>query len=224
MKTFTSKILMMILVLTMIVSLSACGRNSAKFNPDTDTILEIEGIDHEAVLDEIIHEQYFVIDVESNEKVGVDKTPIFLKFDDDEISFYSTNEAIATVDDEGVVTGISKGACYVIEVDNASESFYVNKIMVDAPPEIDFIDIWFIAVPVLGVVLLIIVILANRTHKPKMPKFATPNNEAPLYNGYGTQNRVNQVNTIPGNNEKVCPHCGQPTDGAFCPYCGGKLN
>ena len=48
-----------------------------------------------------------------------------------------------------------------------------------------------------------------------MPEINTPNNEVPMYNGYGTQNRANQVNT-PVNNEKVCPHCGQPTDGAFC--------
>ena len=216
----TSKILMVFLVLIMVISLSGCGRNSAKFNPDPNTILEIEGIDHEAVLDEIIYEQYFVIDIESDEKVGVRKSATFVE--DDEINFYSTNEAIATVDDEGNVIGKSEGACYVIEV-SESGAFYVNKVMVDAPAEIDFIEIWFIAVPVLGVVIVIIVILANRTHKPEMPKINTPNNQVPMYNGYGGQNQVNRVNTVAGNN-RVCPHCGQPTDGAFCPYCGGKLN
>lgn len=216
----TSKVLMVFIALIMVISLSGCGRNSAKFNPDPNTILEIEGIDHEAVLDEIIYEQYFVIDIESDEKVGVRKSPTFVG--DDEINFYSTNEAIATVDNEGNVIGKSEGACYVIEV-SESGVVYVNKVMVDAPAEINFIKIWFIAVPVLGVVIVIIVILANRTHKPQMPEINTPNNEVPMYNGYGTQNRVNQVNTHV-NNEKVCPHCGQPTDGAFCPYCGGKLN
>lgn len=221
MKTLTSKLLMIILVLLMALSMAGCGRNSDAFKPDLSDLPEIENVDFAEEIDNFVEDPFNVIDIKSGEKAKIDKADVTLKFGG---QCYTSDDSVATVSDKGVVTAKGKGACFIL-VNSNSFGPEVYKIMVDAPKEITFVNVMFVAVPVLMVGILIAIIIANRTKKPKIPEFTAPQNE-PMYNGYGSNavNSTNYVNQQPANSKKICPQCGQPAEGAFCPYCGGKLN
>ena len=222
MKRLTAKLLMIVLTLMLVLSMAGCGRNSDEFKPDLSDLPEIENVDFKEEIDCFEEDPFNVIDLKSGNKKKLDKTDVTLKFGG---QCYTSDDSVATVSDKGIVTAKGKGACFIL-VNSDSFGPEVYKVMVDAPKEISFVNIMSVLVPVLIVVILIVIIVANRTHKPKMPNIATPQNTPPMYNGYGdnSANGTNYVNQQPASGTKICPNCGQQAAGAFCPYCGGKLN
>lgn len=233
------KLLVLILALAVVFTFAGCS-GSEDFAPDLSDLPTIAGADFETLIDDYVEDSFNVVNLKSGDKEKPAKADYMLALG---AKCYSSDESVATVSDSGTIKAVGKGTCYIAMVGNGVFGLKseVYKVTVDAGilqklqsgdmgalSEVFGIVFGVFFVGIICVIVFFVVKIA-KSNKTSAPGFDTPISQQP---GFKMPPMGNQPSDLGGVNhvnggaaaEKVCPSCGQKAEGAFCPYCGAKLN
>lgn len=228
------KILVLLLALMMVLAFTGCA-GADEFEADLSDLPTIEGADFEELIDDFAEDSFNVIELKSGEKEKPMKADYTLSRGG---KCYSSDESVATVSDSGTIKAKGRGTCYIALVGDEStfgREIMVYKVVVDPTLSLRLsgalsgdtgdlsivLGIVFALIPI-GMIVTVAVIITKiiRSNRAKKTDFSMPVTQEP---GNAIHNRVSVTNTgvTPG---KVCLNCGQKAEGAYCPYCGTKMN
>lgn len=228
------KIALLLLVLLMMFSLTACKEDESIYEPDLSDLPEIEGIDFEEEIEDFVEDSFNVHKLDVGEKTKHQHELFARAYD---AKAYSSDESVATISDKGTITAKDKGTAYVMLVLPNSQ-YYINKVVVgkggfdftNMGDMQDMVGLIFALVGLVfvGIVVFVVVLVIKNTrdnhqlignisntilqNQANIPQYQAPQYPTPEY----------QAPTNPG--VMRCANCGEELEGnaAFCPYCGHK--